>query len=227
MQAAVRVGAALLRPGRSRGATPGGAGRRLRNHSVLALGDKRPRVHPEAFVAHGAVVVGDVRVGAGSSVWYGCVLRGDVNHIAIGENSNLQDGTIVHVAKNNPKGDVLPTVIGDNVTVGHSALLHACTLESESFVGMRATVLDGAVVQRGAMVAAGAMVTAGKTVPTGELWAGSPAKFFRKLRDNEIAFFKTSAEKYAELGREHRLGAAVVGEADEPTRNDFGGSVVA
>ena len=216
MQAAAgRLAAALLRPGRC----PGGRarappGRQRRHHSVLALGDKRPRVHPEAFVAHGAVVVGDVSVGAGSSVWYGCVLRGDVNHIAIGENSNLQDGTIVHVAKNNPKGDVLPTVIGDNVTVGHSALLHACTLESESFVGMRATVLDGAVVQRGAMVAAGAMVTAGKTVPTGELWAGSPAKFFRKLRDNEIAFFKTSAEKYAELGREHRLGAAVVGEAE-------------
>ena len=197
------LGALLRGVGAGLRAGPGGA----RGASVRALeGVGAPRVDPAAFVAPGAAVVGDVRVGARSSVWYGCVVRGDVNRVEIGADSNVQDGTVIHVAKTNLKGDDLPTVIGDRVTIGHCALLHACRLEDESFVGMRATVLDGAVVESGAMVAAGALVTAGKRVPSGELWAGSPAKFFRKLKPEEVAFFRTSAEKYAELGQRHKGG---------------------
>jgi len=184
-----------------------GAGARARGAGTRALeGMGAPRVDAAAFVAPGAAVVGDVRVGPRSSVWYGCVVRGDVNRVEIGSDTNVQDGTVIHVAKTNLKGDDLPTVIGDRVTIGHCALLHACRLEDECFVGMRATVLDGAVVESGAMVAAGAMVTAGKRVPSGELWAGSPAKFFRKLKPEEVAFFETSAEKYAELGQHHKEG---------------------
>lgn len=168
-----------------------------------------PRVDASAFVAPGAAVVGDVRVGPRSSVWYGCVVRGDVNRVEIGADTNVQDGTVIHVAKTNFKGGDIPTVIGDRVTIGHCALLHACRLEDECFVGMRATVLDGAVVETGAMVAVGAMVTAGKRVPSGELWAGSPAKFFRKLKPEEVFFFRTSAEKYAKLGQQHKNGRSV------------------
>ena len=200
---AAALGALLRRAGA--GALRAGPGARAAGVKALE-GVGAPRVDPAAFVAPGAAVVGDVRVGARSSVWYGCVVRGDVNRVEIGADTNVQDGTVIHVAKTNLKGDDLPTVIGDRVTIGHCALLHACRLEDESFIGMRATVLDGAVVESGAMVAAGALVTAGKRVPSGELWAGSPAKFFRKLKPEEVAFFRTSAEKYAELGQQHKGG---------------------
>src|SRR5690606_27614238 len=123
---------------------------------------------------------GDVTVGAETGIWFGCVLRGDVDRIRIGARTNIQDGTVVHVSHRDG-----PTVIGDEVTVGHLALLHACTLEDRSFVGMKACVMDGAVVESGAMVAAGALVTPGKRVPSGQLWAGSPARPMRDLTEAE------------------------------------------
>nr|GLL39217.1 gamma carbonic anhydrase 1, mitochondrial-like [Ipomoea trifida] len=142
----------------------------LSRHRVLMnLFDKVPSVHREAFVAPSASITGDVKVGRHSSIWYGCVLRGDVNSVSIGTGTNIQDNSLVHVAKSNLTGKVLPTIIGNNVTVGHSAVLHGCTVEDEAFVGMGATLLDGVVVEKNAMIAAGALVRQNTRIPCGEL----------------------------------------------------------
>jgi carbonic anhydrase/acetyltransferase-like protein (isoleucine patch superfamily) len=164
-----------------------------------------PKIAPDAFIAETAVVIGAVEIGAGSSIWYGCVLRGDSNSITIGARTNIQDGTIIHVNHEREGAAGTKTRIGSDVTVGHMALLHACTLEDGSFVGMKACVMDGVVVESGAMVAAGALVTPGKRVKRGELWAGSPAKPMRPLTEKEIAYFAYSARHYAELAASYRL----------------------
>ncbi|MEM7444233.1 MAG: gamma carbonic anhydrase family protein [Pseudomonadota bacterium] len=160
-----------------------------------------PTIDPTAFVAETASVIGDVVIGADSGIWFGCVLRGDVNVIRIGDRTNIQDGTVIHC-----NYDGQGAHIGSGITVGHMALLHDCTLEDDSFVGMRACVMDGAVVESGAMVAAGALVTPGKRVKSGELWAGSPARPMRALSAEERARFKWSADHYAALAREYREG---------------------
>ncbi|MTJ83788.1 MAG: gamma carbonic anhydrase family protein [Telmatospirillum sp.] len=169
---------------------------------ILPYKGVRPTIATDVFVAQNAVVTGDVIIGSQSSIWYGCVLRGDVNVIRIGERTNIQDGTVVHVTR-----QTHPTVIGSNVTVGHGAILHGCTLEDNSFVGMGATVMDGAVVENGGMVAAGALVTPGKRVRRGELWGGSPARLLRPLSEEEIAYFAVSAAHYVELGWDYILEA--------------------
>ena len=171
-----------------------------------------PKIHPEAFVAETAVIIGDVEIGAGSSIWYGCILRGDVNLIRVGRRTNLQDGTIVH-GNHDPAGDYrqtgggMATHIGDEVTVGHMAVIHASSVESRSFIGMRAVVMDEAKVECNAMVGAGALVTPGKTVRAGELWAGMPAKLRRDLTDEEIRHFTYSADHYAELAARYLASA--------------------
>lgn len=174
-----------------------------RHRTLMNIFDKTPNVHKDAFVAPSASVIGDVQVGQGSSIWYGCVLRGDVNNIRIGSGTNIQDNSLVHVAKSNLAGKVLPTIIGDNVTVGHSAVLHGCTVEDEAFIGMAATLLDGVVVERHGMVAAGALVRQNTRIPAGEVWGGNPAKFLRKLTEEEIAFISQSATNYANLAQAH------------------------
>jgi len=167
-------------------------------------GDLTPQIAPDAFIAETAVVIGDVEIGAGASIWYGCVLRGDTNSIKIGARTNIQDGTIIHVNHEREGAVGTKTTIGRDVTVGHMALLHACTIEDGSFVGMKACVMDGVVVESGGMVAAGALVTPGKRVKKGELWAGSPAKLMRPLTEREIAYFTYSAQHYAELAQSYR-----------------------
>ncbi|KAK9670192.1 hypothetical protein RND81_13G184500 [Saponaria officinalis] len=174
-----------------------------RHRTLMNIFDKAPVVDKEAFVAPSASVIGDVRIGCGSSIWYGCVLRGDVNHISIGSGTNIQDNSLVHVAKSNLAGKVLPTIIGDNVTVGHSAVLHACTVDDEAFVGMGATLLDGVVVEKHAMVAAGALVRQNTRIPSGQVWGGNPAKFLRNLTEEEIAFITQSAANYTNLAQIH------------------------
>ncbi len=164
----------------------------------------QPKIDPSVFVADTAVVIGDVAIGAGSSVWYGCLLRGDVNRITVGEGTNIQDGTVVHV-NHDPNGDYcetgggMGTWIGSHITVGHLALLHACRLEDGCFIGMRAVVMDEAVIEAGAMVAAGALVTPRKRVLAGQLWAGSPAKYLRDLTPEERKMMHYSPRNYAEL----------------------------
>ncbi len=168
-----------------------------------------PKIAPDAFIAETAVIIGDVEIGPGASIWYGCILRGDVNRIRIGRDTNIQDGTIIH-CNHDPEGDYRetgggePTFIGDNVTVGHLALLHACTVEDGGFIGMRAAVLDRAVVESGAMVAAGALVSPGKRVPTGELWAGNPARYLRDVRDRERGYMSHIPDHYRELAEVYR-----------------------
>lgn len=157
-----------------------------------------PIIHESVFVAPNACIAGDVVIGRDSSIWFGVQMRGDVDVIRIGERTNIQDGTIIHVTRT-----VSGTYIGDGVTIGHKALLHACIVESNAFVGMGAIILDEAVVESGAMVAAGAVVTPRKRVPKGELWAGNPARKMRDLTQADIDFFPVSADNYVRLSREY------------------------
>lgn len=168
---------------------------------IRPFGGSTPRIHQEAFIAETAAVIGDVEIGAGSSIWYGCVLRGDINKIRIGRNTNIQDGTVVHVNHDRDGDGGMPTLIGDNVVIGHMALIHACTLEDGAFVGMGAIVMDQAVVEAGAMVAAGALVTPRKVVKAGQLWAGKPARFLRDLKEAEQAEGPYIASHYAKLAK--------------------------
>lgn len=156
-----------------------------------------PEIAEGVFIAGTAAIIGNVKIGPGCGIWYGVTIRGDVEEIRIGSRTNIQDGTVIHV-----QDGVQGTYIGDDVTIGHMAMLHACNLEDRSFVGMKACILDGARVETGAMVAAGALVTPGKIVRSGELWSGVPAKKLRDLREGEIADFDWSAKHYTELAAE-------------------------
>ncbi len=167
--------------------------------SLLSWRGVAPRVAADAFLAPGATVIGDVRIGPGSSVWFGCVLRGDVWNIRVGARSNVQDGSVIHVTTGGPG-----TTVGDDVTIGHGCILHACTIADLGFVGMGCVLLDDAVVETHAMLAAGALLTGGKRVPTGELWAGRPARRVRELSAQEIAGIDESAARYARLAQEYR-----------------------
>jgi carbonic anhydrase/acetyltransferase-like protein (isoleucine patch superfamily) len=157
-----------------------------------------PQIDPTAYVAPQAVVMGDVRLAAHTSIWPTAVLRGDINFIEIGEGSNIQDGSIVHLAED------LPVRVGKLVTVGHRAILHACTVEDECLIGMGATILDGAVIGAGSIVGAHALVTKGTRVPPGSLVMGTPAKVARALTPAEIADIRTWADHYVALAPIHR-----------------------
>lgn len=155
-----------------------------------------PKIHPTALIMPGATIIGDVEIAEYSSVWPGCVIRGDVNYIRIGKRTNIQDGTVIHVTRPQIAGEGGMTLIGDNITIGHMVMLHACTLEDACFVGMKATIIDGACVKTGGMVAAGAVVTYNKIVPAGEIWAGNPAKLLREMKQSEKDFILKSAQNY-------------------------------
>lgn len=167
---------------------------------ILPFKDIKPKMGAGVFVAENAAVVGDVEIGEKTNIWYGVQIRGDVNTIRIGKHTNIQDGTVCHVTAGSDQGKL---TIGSYVTIGHNATVHACTLEDYAFVGMGATVLDGAVVEGNAMLAAGALLTNNKRVPKGEIWAGNPAKFFRKMTEKELAYAAWSADHYVKLGQEH------------------------
>lgn len=174
-----------------------------RHRALMNLFDKAPSVPEDTFIAPNAAVIGDVSIGPKSSIWYGAILRGDVNSISVGSETNIQDGSVVHVARTNISGNVFPTIIGNRVTIGHNAVLHACTVENDAIIGMGATLLDGAVVESGAMVAAGSLVLQNTRIPAGQIWAGSPAKFLRSLTEEEKQFIPKSAESYAKLAKVH------------------------
>lgn len=161
--------------------------------SIISYQGISPKLHSSVFVAEGAQIIGDVVIEKDSSVWFNTVIRGDVNFIRIGERTNIQDNTVIHVT--NKK---FPTFIGSNVTVGHSAVIHACTIYDYCLIGMGAIVLDDAKVGPYALVAAGAVVTMGAVIPEGTLVAGIPAKVIRKLTDDELGFLKQSAQNYVD-----------------------------
>lgn len=159
-----------------------------------------PRIGANAYVDPSAVVIGDVEVGEDASFWPCAVARGDVHHIRIGARSNVQDGAVLHVTHDGPyTTGGFPLIIGADVTVGHGAILHACTIGDACLIGMHATVLDGALVQRHAIVGAGALVPPGKVVGEGELWIGNPARRVRQLSAEEIDKLYYSARQYVKL----------------------------
>ena len=157
-----------------------------------------PTVHPTAFIAKGAIVVGDVRLSAHASVWYQAVLRGDINYISIGERTNIQDGCILHLENNRS------CIVGADVTVGHRAILHGCTIEDGCLIGMGAIVLNGAVVKRGSVVGAGAVVTENTVIDEYSLAIGVPAKVIRKLDSTIFDTHVRWAAKYVNLAKIHK-----------------------
>ena len=165
---------------------------------LFELDGVRPTIHPTAFVAPTAAVIGDVEVGAESGVWFHCLVRGDMAAIRIGARTNIQDGTTIHVDSG------MPSHIGDDVTVGHNAVIHACTLKNRAFVGISATVLDGAVIEEGGMLAAGGLLTPGKIIGPGELWTGSAAKLRRVMDAEEQEKFARNARVYRDLAAQFR-----------------------
>jgi carbonic anhydrase/acetyltransferase-like protein (isoleucine patch superfamily) len=164
------------------------------------LDGRRPRVHPDAFVAPTAVLVGDVEVGPGASIWFGVVLRGDESTIVIGAGSNVQDNSVIHCAAD------LPTVIGENVTVGHQALLEGCVVEDGAVVGMGSIMLQRTRLGAGAMLAAGSVLTEGREVPPGHLAAGVPAEVKKPLSGSSAHWLTRTAQHYQENGRRYRKG---------------------
>jgi carbonic anhydrase/acetyltransferase-like protein (isoleucine patch superfamily) len=170
---------------------------------IVAYEGKRPRIAPNVFLAAGSVVSGDVEIGDASSVWFQTVIRGDVNHVRIGARTNVQDHSVIHVTSRTN-----PTIIGDDVTIGHRVVLHGCTVHDRCLVGIGAIVLDGAVIGPEAMVGAGALVPPGMIVPSGKLVLGAPARVKRDLTPEEIAFFRTSAARYAGYAAQYRQGTS-------------------
>jgi len=160
-----------------------------------------PILGQRVYLDAAATVIGDVVLGDDVSIWPGTVLRGDVNFIRVGARSNIQDGSIVHVTHDGPYGSPggLATVIGEDVTIGHGAIIHACTIEDACLIGMGSVILDGAVVKKNGFVGAGAVVSPGKTVGSGELWLGNPARFVRLLDAQEIEQLAYSAQHYVRL----------------------------
>lgn len=179
---------------------------------IIPFLNHKPIIDPSAWIAPNATVIGEVEIGAHAGIWFNTVLRGDGPGIKIGDNTNIQDGVVIHVSTGRSG-----TVVGRNVTVGHLALLHACIIEDDAFIGMHSTVLDGAVVESGAMVAAGAVVTPNKRVCKGELWAGNPAKKIRDINERDLMVFKMSAMHYVELAKTYRGEPSVLNGGGSPS----------
>lgn len=166
---------------------------------VRPFGGTSPRLHESVMLIGDVTIVGDVEIGEGSSVWFGSVVRGDVNSVRIGARTNVQDCCVIHVRRNGP-----PTVVGDEVTLGHRVALHGCTVKDRSLIGIGALVMDGAVVGEDCLVGAGALVPPGMVVPPGMLVLGSPAAVKRPLAPEELASLRDSATRYAGYAERYR-----------------------
>jgi len=168
--------------------------------------DKMPVLGERSYVDPAATVIGDVILGEDVSIWPGTIVRGDVNFIRVGARTNIQDGTVVHVSHDGPHAKLggFATVIGEDVTIGHKAIIHACRIEDAVLIGMGAILLDGAVVKKHGFVGAGALIAPGKVVGEGELWLGNPAKKVRMLSDEEIQALYYSAQHYVRLKNQYQ-----------------------
>ncbi len=168
---------------------------------ILSYKDKKPQIAKDVFIAQSADIIGNVQIGENSSIWFGTVIRGDVNSIHVGKNTSIQDLSMVHVTHNSKenRNDGFPTYIGDNVTIGHRVMLHGCTIGNACLIGMSATILDGAVIGQESLVGAGSLVTQHKIFPPRSLIIGSPAKVVRELSDEEVESLYKSAENYVKF----------------------------
>ena len=177
--------------------------------TVVPIHGKTPKIHDSAFVAPGCVLVGDIEIGADSSIWYNCVLRADVSRIVIGQRSNVQDGSVLHCdppRPGDPEGS--PLIIGDDVLIGHMVMAHGCVIEDRGFVGLGAIAMNKAVIGSEAMLAAGAMLTEGKIMVARELWGGRPARKMRDLDDMTIAGMRMGVAHYVENAKAHAAAVA-------------------
>ena len=166
---------------------------------ILPYEGTYPTIDDAAWIAPHATVAGDVEIGPRSSIWFGCTVRGDVNIVRIGSGTNLQDNSVIHVAR-----DKFGTFIGDDVLIGHMCLIHACTIGDGSTIGMMSCVMDGAVVEPEAMVAGGSLVTPGKVVKARQLWGGRPAKYMRDLSQKEVDDMVHASQLYAQYAEQYR-----------------------
>ncbi len=177
--------------------------------NILPYRGITPTIDSSAFVAPNAIVSGDVEIGKNVGIWYGCVIRGDVTKITIGDDTNIQDNTVLHGtrpnhAQNKTGNEGAPVIIGKGVTIGHNAIIHACIIEDHAFIGMGSIIMDLARVETYGMLAAGAVLTPGKVVKSGQIWAGNPAKYFRDLTQTEKDYIKISAANYIDLMNEYK-----------------------
>ena len=171
--------------------------------NIISIHGKTPQIHENAFIAPGCTIVGDVTIGAESSIWYNCVLRADVSRIVIGERTNVQDGSVLHCDGPKPGMEECPLIIGDDVLIGHMAMVHGCTIHDRGFVGLGAIAMNKSVIGSDAMLAAGAMLTEGKVMEPRMLWAGRPAKPLRELNDAAIAGMRMGVAHYVENAKLH------------------------
>jgi len=168
---------------------------------IIPYKELEPKIDNSAWIAPGAAVIGDVKIGQECSIWFGVVIRGDVHKIRIGNRVSVQDLSMIHVThyKKEDKSDGSPTIIGDDVTIGHKVMLHGCTIEDACLIGMSATILDDAVIGKESIVGAGALVTKGKKFPPRSLILGSPAKVVRELTEQEVKELYASAKRYVKF----------------------------
>ena len=177
--------------------------------SIISIHGKTPQIHDSAFIAPGCRIIGDVTIGAEASIWYNCVLRADVSRIVIGVRTNIQDGSVVHCDGAVPGvRKECPTIIGDDVLIGHMAMIHGCTIKDRGFIGLGAIVMNGCVIDEDGMLGAGALLPEGKLVGAKELWVGRPAKLLRELPEAALIDMRMGVAHYVENGKAH---AAAVG----------------
>lgn len=173
--------------------------------TILSVNGMTPKIHDSAFIAPGCRIIGDVTIGEDVSIWYNCVIRAEVNRVEIGARSNIQDGSVIHCdGPDHLSADGYPTIIGEDVLVGHMVMAHGCILHDRAFVGLNATLMNGSTMQSDSMLAAGALLTQGKTVETGQLFAGAPARFVRDLTEEAILGMRMGVAHYVENGRMHK-----------------------
>ncbi len=176
--------------------------------TIMPFEGKHPQIHESAFVAPGACIIGDVTIGPEASVWFNCVLRGDIHRIVVGARSNVQDGSVFHVEGPRPDTDGSPTIIGEDCVIGHMALVHGATVDDRGFVGMGAIAMDDSHIGEGAMLAAGALLSPGKRIPAGELWIGRPAKFLRQRDAAQIEKTRFQSDRYVRLASRYLAQSA-------------------
>ncbi|WOE75255.1 gamma carbonic anhydrase family protein [Alterisphingorhabdus coralli] len=177
--------------------------------TILSINGKTPHIDESAFIAPGCRIIGDVTIGPDVSIWYNCVIRADVSSVVIGARSNVQDGSVIHCDGPTPMApDGFPTIIGEDVLIGHMAMVHGCTIHDRGFIGLGAIIMNGCVVESDAMLGAGALLPEGKHMAQRELWVGRPAKRLRELPDAALVGMKMGVAHYVENGYAHKKAIA-------------------